>query len=41
MREIFERDERDGHYVDPEAWAARPALTRFQESFARLLSPLL
>ena len=41
MREIFERDERDGHYVDPEAWASRPALTRFEESFARLFSPLL
>lgn len=41
MRAIFERDEQDGQYIDPKAWAERPALTRFEESFARLFSPLL
>ncbi|MBQ9661490.1 MAG: cardiolipin synthase [Bacteroidales bacterium] len=41
MRKIFELDEQDGHYVDPQSWKSRPALTRFEESFARLFSPLL
>ncbi|MCR4860095.1 MAG: cardiolipin synthase [Bacteroidales bacterium] len=41
MREVFEKDEPDGHYVELEEWSNRPALTRFTESVARLFSPLL
>ncbi len=41
MREIFVADEQDGSYVVPAQWYARPAFVRFEESFARLFSPLL
>ena len=41
MRELFEQDEQDGHYVTPEAWAARSGFLRFRDAAARLLSPLL
>ena len=41
MREIFEEDERSCSIVSEAAWAERPAFVRFEESFARLFSPLL
>ena len=41
MRDVFLEDEKDGRYIDPAQWAERPAFVRFEESFARLFSPLL
>ena len=41
MRGVFLEDEKDGRYIDPAQWAERPAFVRFEESFARLFSPLL
>ena len=41
MREIFEEDARSCSIVSEAAWAERPAFVRFEESFARLFSPLL
>ena len=41
MRSQFLEDQHACRPVDPAAWNARPALTRFWESFARLFSPLL
>ncbi|MBO5546950.1 MAG: cardiolipin synthase [Bacteroidales bacterium] len=41
MRDVFLEDEKDGRYIDPTQWEDRPAFVRFEESFARLFSPLL
>lgn len=41
MRDSFLRDQERCSAVDPAAWLARPAATRFIESVARLFSPLL
>jgi len=41
MRDIFLADESDCHRVSLAEWEARSAFTRFEESFARLFSPLL
>lgn len=41
MRGVFLEDEKDGRNIDSAQWAERPAFVRFEESFARLFSPLL
>ncbi len=41
MREVFLKDEADGHYIDPEEWEKRSSWQRLVESVARLFSPLL
>ncbi|MBR3652786.1 MAG: cardiolipin synthase [Bacteroidales bacterium] len=41
MREIFLEDERACSLVSEAAWASRPSFVRFEESVARLFSPLL
>ena len=41
MRDVFLEDERNGRFVSLDEWQARSAFTRFEESFARLFSPLL